>query len=468
MSFLLNSNCDIYEINYLGLPLKYKLREVKFYDNLQLVIIELPILPSGRIKLNITFKYYSTHNSNLIFSNDSVLLNNFYGFFPFIPTYYTYLAEVHIKMPEGWHIISGCVQDDKVVKYSNQMVTLHGTNKDLSFVFCSSLKTTENLDFGEFNLLYPRPYLNQARTITSLSKEVIKFFTDTFGPLNAKYINIAVVYGNFTPYFDGCNIVFPTSWLDSIKEEGKTPKDREKLIYSSLCMYLSCLWWRNVDFSSLDSLWLVDGFQRYTGLLAIKEKFGMEEYTNLIKDLQSNYLKSEGFIQGIPLDKVPSFSHEQLLSKGYPLNVLIIRVLEFLSKGNFKLLCNDAMRWEGMSWDKLSNYFTENFSEDIKWVSDSYVAKHKVANLNIKRLDVMTNSIKGNLVDLNKAWNGKVEIQLCYADNVETFVWDGISPITLKEELVGLLLDPNLYIPGSLEGKPIPLTSSDKQKKISG
>lgn len=396
ISFLLSYDCQLYEVSYLGIPLKYKLKPVRFYNGLQLVVIELPMLPNANTKINITFKYYCTQNDYISFNKGNFLLNNNAGFFPHIPTGDVYECEAVVSMPEGWNLMTGCTEVKKDIKYSGQVVTVIGDNNGLSFIGCPSLRTSDSFGGMSINLLYPRQYLNQARLLNGLTKGLSEYFLTTLGKGSIDKVNIAVVQGPFDPYFDGSNIVFPCEWLDSIKSLGKTPKEREKLIFMDLSALFSKMWWSQVNVKHPDDVWLKDGFSEYFALLAIENKYGNSDFRERVRELQLLYRESRGFLEGLTLRNA-SYGMGKELDEVYPLNILLIHLLHFVLDKDFFSFSQEFTSWDDLNWDNVEEYIHKVFDKDISWIRECYILKHNNVNTNLARIDYDGIVLKGNM-----------------------------------------------------------------------
>lgn len=455
--FLLSSNCELYEVTYLGLPIKFKTKTVKFYNNQQLVILDLPIKPSGTVDISVTFKYYCSQSDYLSFKKDNIMLNNKGGLFPHSPNTKNYDCFIHLTIPQGWHIFSGLKEISKNIKFDGQHLVLKGGSTDfISMVMASSLKTSDNVDDLTINVLYPRAYLNQVRTIVKLSKQLLTYYSNQYGRITNNSLNIAIVNGDFEKYFDGSNVVFSSSWLETIKENGKSPKDRERLIFSDLSKLISEFFWTDLVIKNPDESWLKEGISEYTSLLALKRLYGDEFFVEKISELQYRYVNSVGYSQGLSLVNA-SYGLGKNTDLCSPLNVLLIHCLSFLTEDRIDELLVYIRGQKSVEWKDFISIIKDKFSIDLNWLTENYVTRHKKANASLSRLELEGSYLKGSLVDPQKVWKGPVELTLVAEEGKLNCRWDGLSPIPVTERLVEVVLDPNSYIPGNVSGKLYPL-----------
>ncbi|SES94037.1 hypothetical protein [Anaerobranca gottschalkii] len=449
--FLLSRDCKPFEINYLGLPLKFKTKPLRFLNNIQLLIIELPIKPSISLDLTLTFKYYCSQSQYISFNSESILIDNRGRLFPYTPEDGKYYSEVNLIIPQSLHIISGGKIIRKTLKHNGQHLTIGGDSSNLSFIMTPSLKTTETIGDITITLLYPRQYLNQARTLINLTKLIVQKYLDNYGNPNNLLINIAIIPGDFEIYFDGDNIIIPTSLLERIKEEGKNPKEREKLYFINLVHQLSKYWWNNLSLTHPDEIWLLNGVTKYSALLTIKDTYGDECFYQMIAKLQQNYVNSIGYRENISIIK-SSYGLGRDWEINYPLNVLLIHTLNFLSNGKINQILQQIKQEQQLSWTKLITLINKKYDLDLKWLTDNFIKKHSKCSLELTKVEWEKSEFKGNFLEKNKGWKGPIEILLVYEDNETLYKWDGLTLIKTKEDIKKIIIDPNLYIPGNTSG----------------
>jgi hypothetical protein len=424
---------------------------MRFLDNIQLVVIELPIKPNINLDISITFKYYCSQSKYISFNTESILMDNRGRLFPYTPNKELYHWEINIIIPQSWHIISAGKIIKKTLKHNGQHLTIGGDNGNLSFVIAATLKTTETADENTITLLYPRQYLNQARTLMNLAKTIIGMYQSKYGnPFNTR-LNIAILPGDFNIYFDGDNIVIPTSLLEKIKEEGKNPKEREKIYFINLVQQLSNYWWNNISLAHPDEIWLQNGIKDYSALLNIGEFYGQGEFYQSIEKLQRQYINSIGYRENISIVKgACGLGRDWQVI--YPLNILLIHTLNFLVKGNIVQVLQEFKKQGDCSWNKLVNLINKKYNLDLKWLTDNFVKRHPKCTWELTKVEWEEREFKGNFLEKNKGWKGPVEILLIYKDHETLYKWDGLSSIPIKEELTKIIIDPFLYLPGNISG----------------
>lgn len=466
VNFLISSDCSVYEITYLGLPLTFKEKMVRFFENLQMLVIELPINPSGKASINLTFKYYCTQSPYISFAENSFNIDNRGGFFPFALPKSNYPAEVGLVIPHGWHLLAGADKISKTLKHDGQHIKYNTTSNKLSVMSAASLKTSDAFDNISISLLYPRPYLNQARAIINLTKKILFFLHSRIGGLGTD-INIAIVEGNFKSYFDGTNILVPSSFLQEIKDKGKTPKDRERLLFTELAKLIPNCLLKNICTIHPDEKWVLEGIIEYLGLAAVKDSYGQDEYLRLITNYQLLYKESVGYKEKLPISQT-SKGLGKNSDLNYPLNVLIFHSLDFLTQGKLINTLSRMNTWDYLGWEVLEGKLIESLNIDIKWLTKIFIIKHKPIELGINRLEEQNLILKASLDNPDSLWKGPVELKLIMDDYITALMWDGVSPIQTTGKLKEVALDPNLYIPGNTKPKVYNLENNDNNEEKVG
>ena len=450
LSFLLNYQCQLYEVSYLGIPLSFKLKPVRFFNNLQLIIFELPITPTDALKINVTFKYYCTQNEYVSFNDCLFMLNDQNGLFPHVPTNDQYTVEAILNTPKNWNLITGCKEQKKVAKFNGQTVSISGDSNGLSIIGGTLTRSTDYIRDLEINLLYPEQYFDEVKLITALTKEIVEFYLTSLGAFKSGIINVAIVDGNFEAYFDGSNMVFSCGRLDSVKTFKESPAAIKEKLYRELSKLISKLWWTQVNVEHPDDQWLVNGFCDYTALLCYKEEYGEDAFNNLITQLQWLYLKSPGLEERISI-RSAAYGLGNNIDKVYPLNILLVHLLNFnLDDRGFFKLCGEITKWDSLNWERMEVYVDNKKGQ---WIRDHYVLKHKELNPVLTRIDYEQGMLKVSLSDSSSIWVHPVELGLVYDDRTNIIPWDGNSAISVGRNLKSIIIDPNLYIPGNVGDK---------------
>lgn len=465
LNFLISSDCLVYEITYLGLPLIFKEKMVRFFNNLQMLIIELPINPPGKGSINLTFKYYCTQSPYISFAENSFSIDNRGGFFPFALPKSNYPAEVELVIPHSWHLLAGD-KISKALKHDGQHIKYNTTSNKLSVMSAASLKTNDTFDNISISLLYPRPYLNQARAIINLTKKILLFLHNIIESLSND-INIAIVDGNFNSYFDGANILLSSSFLQAIKAKGKTPKDRERLLYAELARLIPNYLRGNICTIHPDEKWVLEGIIEYLGLAAVKDCYGQDEYLRLIANYQFLYKESVGYKEKLAISKT-SKGLGKNLDLNYPLNILLFHSLDFLTRGKLLNTISQMNSWNNLSWEVLEEKLSESLNTNIKWFTKNFITRHRPIELGISRFEEENLILKAFLHNPDSLWKAPVELKLIMDDCTTSLLWDGVSPIQTTGKLKEVVLDPNLYIPGNTKPKIYKLENNDNNEEKVG
>ncbi|WP_350344238.1 hypothetical protein PRVXT_000629 [Proteinivorax tanatarense] len=337
ISILLNKKCSVTEVAYLGYPLKFKEKNTFLYDDVKVITTKLPVNPNLVNKVKLTYKYYCSPNYWVSIKKGSFFINASNFIFPQKPSNNNHPSLVCLTADKGLKLISGGNLIKQGVKGNKQLVKFKNNScYGLSMVGDNLLKTRDSYRNYNITILYPRNYLNQARKINLIAKCILEHWDDFLPRPLDKSLNIIITSGNFHPFSDGINTVLPTWLLEKVKEKGKTPTEREQLLFDSLAPKLSKLWFKTIEVPPNQD-WLIDSLCLCASMHSFKKRYG--------KDINNDSSLPS------PLYDYNKLNSEQKLTTGNKTFQALIEKLELTPEQFFR----DVINQRSLNWSDIQD-----------------------------------------------------------------------------------------------------------------
>ncbi len=268
--FLLDDNCTVDRIDFLGIALPYKIRPAS--PGLNLITATLPIWAETTEKLVVNLIYSWVEPS----WSTSLELSPHSHWYPFSPTPQRYTCALDVVVSDSVRVLGP--GDFRGTKPASTKVS-HRWVSEIPFwgihmVAGEFLKTTRETE-PPLEIDYPRRLLNQAKAVADNGEELIGFLTESLGPAPFP-VQTVVLTDELEPRVRSSFYMTSISdgTLKQIKEDNPG-KERYMYQYKLLAESLAHHWLKdNLTVPHAKERWCMEGLAEYFSWLAVEKKFG--------------------------------------------------------------------------------------------------------------------------------------------------------------------------------------------------
>lgn len=325
--FLLSSTCVLESVNYLGLPLHYRVKPT--LSGLNLITVHLPRKAASGEKLDLAF-YYTTEIPST--GSETIELHPKQHWYPYSPLPQKYTANLKIITPQQMRIIASGKfvrenpADTRVMVQWSAQTPFRGIHIIMGDFIKTAREGNPTLD-----TYYPRPLMNQGRAIADFGQSAITYLKETIGQAPAD--NGAIVLTDNLEYITQSSH-FLTSISKGVINELKEMNSKERSIqlFQITARELAHRWLRhNLPTPQPQHSWYLVGLAEYLSWLMVEGEFGISARESLMLKARAEVLAStisiESQASGAEKSNYPSW----LVAKAS----WIFRAIHSLSRDSF-------------------------------------------------------------------------------------------------------------------------------------